>query len=775
MNPDVADWKVRIEKRVSEKILSYSQPLENGPAANAGVKCYIFLIGNLHHVVLFTIPSLPGEEIVQDIIAHAGSVGASAAVLISPDGYRVLFSEESKADLIWLETLCPLSKAPDGSLLTDQSSIQDPVEIIARYLGELRKELSGWLYSREGETSESSRDLTIQTLMNRVILTKIFHTIETDEPSETTTLMGALCSFVSTVPVLDFYDTRIGPQDEATIKEVRRLAGSPVKELKNIRLSWVRPEDWATAFARYLAVLPKKQHKKRHFQGHEEQEWKGWLLKSDVVKLITDLLAKDDHPDGAFWDPSAGCGELVGLILRCIRLNLIRDERDTITARLIAAGEMVHANDGSPIHIAVVRFVITSWILSGESTHSSLTRTPLWYPILSLNRQIRAGSPLYDERALEEFVSVKEGYPILRRLHPLMGNRTEGMKPFSLIISCPDGKSPGGPPEVACYLTRRFTSYAPGADQGVLFAELAGEFLAPGGKAVIFMRRKWLSESSYRGFRQWITHNSPVTMIVPEDKTGQEDPDNLSALVLHSVPEQTHTVIRFATGEKHSRFRIRKYQIFPASRHKDDGWGLQDPWEKGMMNHLSQGTMTLSEYLFDELYPGTAGDQIRDRADCWTSITWTGSELSVCTGMAPEHGAEVIIPGDDQFLSTLLHSSLVRWYIASSTRGQASPHLMDLIRTLPIRAIDHYSPEETCVSERIRAAGSRLAMLKKRRIVCHAWHDISRIERQITESEKELDQQISTLYGIFPDDCREIRQRIQSDTSLDAKGPRFQI
>jgi len=775
MNPDVADWKVRIEKRVSKKILSYSQPLENGPAANAGVKCYIFLIGDRHHVLLFTIPSLPGEEIVQDIIAHAGSVGSSAAILITPDGYRVLFSEEAKTDLIWLETLCPLPKVPDESLLTDQNSMQDPVENIARYLGILRKELSGWLYNREGETSELSRDLTIQTLMNRVILTKIFHTHERDEPSETSTLTDVLCSFASTVPVLDFYDTRIGTQDKETIEEVRRLARSPVKELKNIRLSWVRPEDWAASFSRYLTTLPKKHHKKRHFHDHEEQEWKGGLLKSDTGELIAGVLTRDDHLDGAFWDPSAGCGELVGLMLRCIRLNLIRDGKDTLTARLIAAGEMVHANDASSVHVAMVRFVIISWILSGECTHSSLARTPLWYPILSLNRQIRAGSPLYDERALEEFVSVKEGYPILRHLHPLMGKHTDGVKPFSLIISCPDGKSPGGPPEIACYLTRRFTSYAPGVDLGVLFAELADEFLAPGGKAVILLRKKWLSESSYRGFRQWITHNSPVTMIVPEDRPGQEDPDNLSALILHSVPEHTHTVIRYAPGEEHPGFRIRKYQIFPASLHKDDGWGLQDPWEKGMMNHLSQGTMILSEYLFDELYPGTAGDRIRDRADCWTSITWTGSELSVCTGMAPEYGADVIIPGDDQFLTTLLHSSLIRWYISSSIRGQASHHLMDLIRTLPIRVIDHYSPEETHVSERIRAAGSRLTMLKKRREICHAWHDLIRIERHITESENELDQQISTLYGISPDDCREIRQRIKVDISLDIKGPHFQI
>ncbi len=733
-----------------------------GPAASAGVTCHIFQIDILNHVALFTIPTHPDEEIIQDIIAHVGSVGASAAVLISPGRYRVLFSEKSRADLIWLETLFPSSKEHDDSDLTEQIILQNPVEIVAHYLRELRKELSGWLYSREGETSESGRDLMIQTLINSVIFTRILHTHQRDEHSKSTPLIDALYSFVSTIPVLDSYDIRIGTQDEITIDEVKRLAGSPVKDLMNIRLSWIRPEDWATSFARYLSSLPKKHHKKKIFQGNEEHEWKRGILNSDAGKIFTDLLAKNEHLDGGIWDPSAGCGELVGLVLRCVRLNLIRGDRDTLTGRLIAAGEMIHANDASPIHVAIVRFVIVSWILSGESTHSSLTDTPLFYPILSLNRQIRTGSPLYDERTLEEFVSIKEGYHILRHLHPLMGNHIEGMKRYSLIISCPDRKSPGGPPEIACYLTRRFTSYAPGVDQGVLFAELAGEFLIPGGKAVIFLRKKWLSESSYRGFRQWITHNSPVTIIVPEDRPGLDDPDDFSVLVLDSVQEQTHTVIRFAPSEEHSGSIIRKYQIYPACLHREDGWSLQDPWEKRMMNYLSEGTMTLSEYLFDELYPGTECDQIRDRADCWTSVTWTGSELSVYTGPVPEHGAEVIIPGSDDFIVTLLQSSLVKWYIVSSTRGShTSFQLMNLFRTLPIRAVDHYSPEENRVSERIRAAGSRIAMLKKRRQFYHAWHDICRIERQITETEIELDHQISILYGISPDDCREIRQRVK--------------
>ena len=117
----------------------------------------------------------------------------------------------------------------------------------------------------------------------------------------------------------------------------------------------------------------------------------------------------------------------------------------------------------------------------------------------------------------------------------------------------------------------------------------------------IFLRRNWLSESSFRGFRRWIAHTSSVTMVVPEDEPCLGDADDLSAMILHSDLEKLHTVIRFASREGHSGFQIRKYKIFPADLHKDDGWGLQDPWEKRMIDQLSQETMTLSEYLFDEL------------------------------------------------------------------------------------------------------------------------------------------------------------------------------
>lgn len=776
MNLDVREWTARIEKKSSARIISHSQTLEKGPAFSAGVKCSVLQIGALHTVTLFSISSHPSEDIISDIFAHASSSGASAAVLISPSGGSVFFSDDIDVDFFEIINLCKPPGLSDKTLQTEKIQFKNQAEAVSRYLIEIRKDLSSWLYRNDGETPGSTRELTIQTLINRVVLARIFQSCERGERAEYGSLMDALCSFASTVPVLDSYDIRTRVLDEETTTEVNRLASLPVKDLKNTRLSWISPEDWSSAFAMYHTSLPKKPYKKKATSDEDEQEGYGAVLKSGAGKLIAGALSRDESLAEPFWDPACGCGEIVATMLRRIRIALNKDGRDTITGRLIAAGDMVHANDASPIHVAMIRFVIASWILSGECTDPSLIRTPLWYPFLSLNRQIRTGSPLYDERAYEEFASVQEGYPILRHLHPLPVKEFAQKKPFSLIISCPEGKSPGGPPEIARYLTRRFFSYTGGTDRGILYAEFAREMLTPDGRAIIFLRKKWLSESSYRGFRQWIAHTSGVTIVVPEDEHGKGNANCFSAVILHSVPEKTHTVLRFPTRMSKPISGIRKYQIFPEYHHKDDGWSLHDPWETTMMERLSHGTMTLSEYLFDELYPGTAGDEIRNRADFWISLTWKGSDLFLGRGRTPEPDAEAIIPGDDPYLVALLHSSIARWYFKTSIRrSMASPDLMNLIRSLPVRAIDHYSQEERLISEQIGVAASRLEMLEKRREICHAWHDINRIERQITTTQEEMDYLVNTLYGISPEDSTEIRHRIKSDGTLDIQNTGFQI
>ncbi len=760
----------RITEKTSQKLVPYFQPLEKGPADKAGVTACILQMSVTRTIALFSIPDDPDTLVKQDIMAHAASAGVSAMVLITPEGERAIFSGDIADAYAWLKEIClPGNRPVHHSHSETQIRLTDPTEGIIQYLTGIRKELNSWLYRKDGETSESVRELTIQALINRILLTRIFRAHDISDLSGTDiTFRDALFSFASTIPVQDLYDVHTRVPDEETTQLVNRLASSPVRVLQDIRLSWITPECWASAFAGYFSRLPRKERRKKRSYEEEEGDREIQVQGSGAGTLISGILERDGTHllSGKIWDPSSGTGELIALVLRLLRMNLIRSGgSDSIISRLITAGEKIHATEASPSRIAITRFVISCWIISSDLDDPSLTGTPLWYPFFSLTRQIRAGSPLYDERTLEEFSSVHEGYPVLRHLHPLPPRvLTPEIRPFSLILSCPCGQSPGGPPEVASYLTRRFISYTKGVSLGALFGELASECIASGGICIIFLEKNWLSESAYQGFRRWVADTPPVTILVPEDGPYLDYQEDLTAVICQTSIEKVHTAVRFRSGDGGTGFQIRKYRIIPAEQPRDDGWRLQDPWEEEMMMRIHQGTMSLTEYLFDELYPGSEGGRLVHSSKYWISLLWDESELSSHSGLNPRSGAVIIIPGQDPYLIALLHSSLIRWYVKTSMRSgqRLITDPASLIRNLPIRVIDPYSEEDQQALAALEVSRSRLDMLTNKREISHTWHDISRIQHQITKSQIELDHWIGILYGLSSEECEVFRQRLDT-------------
>lgn len=780
INQDIGSFIARIAKKKNCRVALFSRPLETGPADDAGVKGYLVQVGPFQTIALFSIQENQEEPVIEDIKAHAQSAGVCAMVLISSLAERVIFFGRFTEELEWLREIsgCPTG-LPGDTLRAGLSSPANPSEGIARYLAELRKELNSWLYRRDGETGDSVRELTIQTLINRVLLIRIFlaHQ-ETKENRQDIILRDALCSFASSVPVHDQYDFHTRDPDDETTRVVETLASSRVEALGGIRLSWIEPGHWAAAFTRHIASLPQKPHKKTFSPVPPEAEYRTDALESGAGKLVAEALAdkKNQLLSGRILDPACGCGEMIAFVLRLIRVNQGNGD-DTIISRLICAGETVHATDASPVHIAATRFVVMSWIFSGEFRDPSLTAVPLWYPLLALDRQIRTGSPLCDNRLLEEFVSYQAGYPVLRNLHPLnIRSLVPGDSPFSLILSCPESQVPGSPPELDSYLTRHFDSYQIGVSQAALFAELATELIAPGGASIIFLRKNWLSEASYQGFRRWIAHTAPITIVTSEEEPGRRELRDMSALVYQPDSHPVHTAIRF-TYTNGSRFQVRKYQISPGDNHEDDGWRLRDPMEHKLLLLLREETMPLSEYLFDEIYQGNQDGRICSIHDSWISLICQGPDLSVSQGRLPSPDATIIIPGQDQYLIALLRSSLIRWYLRVTTRGATLSgfDLLNLIKNLPIRVIDHYSAEDHLALEVIEKTSIRVAMLGRKYEMSRSWHDQTRIERQIERTYRDLDNLICLLYGLSSDDCSEIRRRMESFDPPHDRDPDLQI
>lgn len=768
---DISEYIIQIEKKIGRKVVSCSRPLQKGPADDAGVKGFLIYIEAFKTITLFSAPKYPDDLIILDCISHAWSAGASESVLISADSGQPFFWKRSPDEPGWLEEICrSLCMEPCDISKIGQLQGTDPSEEIFQYLTGLRKELNSWIYRRDGETSDSIRELTIQILQNQILLKRMLlaHQEQDERGSQNIRLWDVLYSFASSAPVQDQYDIHVRRSDDETRQMVKALASTPVKSLKDIRLSWVEPLLWATIFTSHLAALPQKSSRKRNIIDPRETRERTGAWESGAGRLIAEALRTKQNPLlwGNILDPACGCGEQMTLVLRLIHMNMEREGRSTIISRLIHAGDSIYAIDASSISIAAIRFVITTWILDGRYRDPVLTSTPLWYPVFSLNQHIRAGSLLYDERIFEEFVSSQAGYQVLRHLHPLeISSLTPKIRPFSLILSYPDGRAPAGPPEVVSYLTRRFLSYQNGVSQAALMTELVHELLTPGGACITFLKNSWLSEISYEGFRRWLTQPVPITIVTAEEEAGRRDLNDLSAVIFHQNAESAHTVIAYSPGEG-DRFRIRIFSINPGDYHADEGWGLHDPLESLLLVLLKQGTMPLVEYLFDEMYPGNHGKNMNQTYERWTSLRYQDAGLIISQGNNPDPDATIIIPGQDQYLIALFRSSLIRWYIRITARGEelTKSEQITLIRNLPIRAIDPYAGEEKETQEHIEKISDRMTMLLRKLEISHTWHDQTRVMRQMESLQKDLDHRVSKLYGFSDLECREIRKRLENFT-----------
>ncbi|MFH0968424.1 MAG: hypothetical protein V1862_12145, partial [Methanobacteriota archaeon] len=657
----------------------------------------------------------------------------------------------------------------------------DPCIGLIRYLTDIRKVVNGWFYRREGETRVSLRDLTVQMVIHQVLLTRISrtHQMTKGEPSEKS-LWDELCTYATSVPIHDQYDIRaLDIDDDETDQLIQRLASEPSSELNGIRLSWVEPDTWAEVFSRSLATLAKKHHKEPASSGEPHQGVSTRPSKTRMGQIIGETLADEiaRFVPGKIYDPAAGCGQLITLVLRIIRMQSSASGGiDTIISRLISAGDTIYASDASAIHIATVRFTTVIWIISGEFRDPYLTKNPLWYPVMALTDHIRAGSILYGNDLSHEFVSQHGGFSTLRHLHPLdPPDLNPDSTLFDLILSCPDGIIPSYVPEISSYLTKRYQSFQRGVSPAALLCERIRELITPEGAAIILTPSCWLSEAPFLGFRRWMRCALPASIVLEDESAGRINQKELSAIVHWIGEEPLLNVIRLHTGD--DRSHPRNYSVHPGDLPEDDGWRLDDPWEEKLLKDLYSDIMPLTGYLFDEVYPGDSGRGDIGSPYGWTSIFYSAGTVTVYQGNAAHPDATSIIPGRDQYLIGLLHSSLIRWYAEVSFRrmGNDDADIMNWIRCLPIRTIDHYCEEDCIAHAAIERIVYRLAILTRQQQSSRAWHDRERLLRQITAAQEDLDMKVCLLYGISASDCLEIRKRARPAETISGRTTEIQI
>ncbi|PKL60496.1 MAG: hypothetical protein CVV33_02365, partial [Methanomicrobiales archaeon HGW-Methanomicrobiales-4] len=647
-NLRIRDFLMRIVGYTGHRPPVFERPLESGPAEEAGVTGFLIPVSATLTLALFSIPGISDEKIISDIFAHARSARVNAVILFLSDQGEFYYEGEKTGDQEWIRDLCrkyPKWQEPECQKVSTRSP--NPCKGLIRYLSDIRKELNGWFYRREGETSVTLRDLTVQMIIHQVLLTRISraHGMIQEIRSEKD-LWDELCFYATSVPVHDQYDIRVPGADNDEIDQiVQRLVSEPSSELNGIRLSWVEPGTWTEVFGRHLTTLAKKHHKRAGSLVQPHQRAPILPGNTPVGRIITEALADevDRFIPGRVYDPAAGSGQMIALVLRIIRMQSFSSGRvDSIISRLISAGDTIHASDASAIHIAIVRFSIVIWIISGELRDPCLTKNPLWYPVMALTDHIRAGSILFGADLPYEYISPQAGYQVIRHLHPLdpADLNPEG-KLFDLILTCPDGIIPSSVPEIASYLTKRYQSFQKEVSPAALMCERIRDLIIPYGAGIVLTPSCWLSEAAFLGFRRWMRYALPVSVVLEDESAGRIDLKELSAIVHRIGDEPLLRVIRLHKGD--DQCLSREYSVHTGDLPDNDGWRLDDPWEEKLLKDLSDDTMPLAGYLFDEIYPGDSRKGVGS-PDGWTSIFCSAGGIMVLHSDVSHPDATSIIP-----------------------------------------------------------------------------------------------------------------------------------
>lgn len=732
----------------------FLRDLEPGPAADLGISAYLVTVDHDTSLVLFSARTPPGDQEIDDLLAHTLSADADAAILVSSEYEKCWFSpphEDESGTLTTLRSL--ISSESSDSCITVLPDTPDITRSVVGYLREIRKELSGWLYRQHGETGLSRREIIIQTLMNQVLISRLFLTHHQQITLSGSSLRDDFLNQAGSFQAWDQYDPVLPPHDDATSELVKRLATS-LPSPPDIRLSWISAAQWADIFSQYLALIPKKGTKKLRVLP-DESGTRVRASRTNAGRAIVRALREDVSTltPKPFCDPSAGCGEMIILVLNLLRESSRKTQTDSLIGRLSLAADTVHAADRSPVRTAIIRCVVMIWILGGDLRDPALTHPSSSYPLSVLMGRIRTGSLLFGEDLADEFVSSTTEFQTLRHLHPLSPRDLRGDDtPFFLVISSPDEVFPGTLQQTGSYLTRRYRSYHTGAGLGALLLERGAELIRPGGACIIFIRAAWLSEDGYRGMRRWIVRSLPATIIIPVLDSGDPDHQDISAIISRNGVRKDLEIVRISNRRRTDPPLISTSTLRGDDLPEDHGWRLEDPRENQLWDTLHKGAIPLDEYVFHELYPGPPERTIDTYNVGWISLHERERDLMVTHGTHPDSDALGVIPGHDLFLLGVLHSAWIRWCWQYSSRTEKrGADFMARIRTLPIPSADPYDEEDERARLMIEAAIRRIILLTRKRDQCRASHDHDRVYRQLQAEYHDLNQATGRLYRVTPE------------------------
>jgi len=260
-------------------------------------------------------------------------------------------------------------------------------------------------------------------------------------------------------------------------------------------------------------------------------------------------------------------------------------------------------------------------------------------------------------------------------------------------------------------------------------------------ESVIFLPASWLSEGHAGSFRKWVK-KSRVTDLILEDRHYKVKGNGMWSCLITREISPTMDIVRVADEGSITSFQIEKSHL-PV----EDGWNLEDPSEKRILESLMNDSLPFSDYCLGALYhPGEIHSEIQD--GIWISIKASGNHIRFTSGKERDADADIIVKGPDPYLEGILSSSLIRWYWKFITRTQNSLRPGGAIAQIPIHQPDWFHEEEKeSVQHIIVYIHERTFLLQKMRYA-RTYHDKTRIQREISLIEVKLNVEVCSLYRI---------------------------
>ncbi|PWR71053.1 hypothetical protein ACKUB1_05915 [Methanospirillum stamsii] len=689
----------------------------------------LITLSSMHQILIWTV----SDQIIEDTLVRERLefyLHATGAIC------GVICSESTKIQIIntpirpgWRSEIIPVQE-----IISDTVIIEHPVfsEVLDQYLDTIWKTVSRVYFQSYGENEKKLRRLAILSAVLEILLRRIGGKITSDSDDILeNSLFFYLVQFGSTIPYYSQQQVNTSVFD----KEVRRKmiqSGLSLPIPQRLAIPCIDPILLVRGIHRLLSRIKTKENKKK-IEKVSDCDPDSYLLSPVFSSIFHDIISRNPSID-AIFDPFSGRGEIVLLFARFLGLKC-----NELNKRLKNLSSAVYCSDNSISSILITRFGLALTIIGGDFSTPELVKPAHNESISQLIKHTRIGSCFFSPEVTDEFLSENEKRTAELTYRPLFTGWPDiPPKTSVLVITAPSGHVDLKIPEIRQFLCKKYNSYSTEPSFSTIAAE--NILLTIPYPAFIFIRRTWLSESTSEPFRRWVRKNR-ISKIVIDDSTKNPNDELWTCLIADSISPDIE-IIRTNKNGKTKSFRIEKREL---SLH--GGWSLTDPSSSLILDLIRDDSIPLSEYCLGALY---LHDEIKEffEDDFWISCIAREDVLIIKSGNKPDPESAIIMKGTDNFLEGVLTSSVLQYYWKHTQDVGDGKNPPVAISLLPICRPDWYDEEEQTLVHEISNCMKKRSFLLQKLKYSQSYHDTLRIQKKITDLERNRDKMVSILYKI---------------------------